>query len=296
MIGIFVDLVAGFCRALIENAAPTIHDVAGLWLLNTHDLSHGIPRPITANPNLQALHHLILMMSDSLLVLALLWASGRSMWERSFRAKYTLKVVLPRILAAIALAHFSLFLGQMVIDLNNAMVAAVWTYRVPEHTAGFPWEVVLRAPLTNPAEGIFTALLGLALLIAVCVLLLSYLIRFTLLASLLVLAPLASLCMVLPETHTYARVWTRLFVSTVFMQFVQVVVLKLAAAFILDRHGGAIQALYGLATLYVLLKIPGALHSSAQLGTRAIRLVSHAEHQLQKLVAHELKPARTAAR
>jgi hypothetical protein len=292
---LFVALVVGLLEALVKSAGPTLHEALGTWLLSTQDMSQLTPRPITANPNLRALHHLILLMSDALLVLTLMWASGRSMWERSFRAKYTLKVVVPRILSAIALAHFSLLLGQMVIDLNNAMVAAVWNYRLPRGTTRFPWEAIGLSPGVFQAANLFTVLLWGALLIAVCILLLSYVIRLTVLAVLLVLAPLAALCLVLPETHTYARAWTRLFTTTVFTQFVQIVVLKLAAALMLDQHGSLIQAVYGLATVYVLLKIPGALHSSSQLGTRALRMASHAEHSLQKMVMHQLRPATTAA-
>ncbi len=296
MTELFLNLISGFLEALFNSAASTIHDYAGAWLLSTHDLSQIPPRPITANPNLRALHHLMVLIADALFALTLMWACGRSMWERNLRAKYSLKVMLPRVLAAIVLAHFSLLLGQMAIDLNNAMVLAVWSYRMPHDVPGFPWELVFGGPWIPPGTGLFTIALWGALLIGVCVLLLSYVVRFTLLAVLLVLAPLAALCLILPETHVHARAWTRLFLATVFTQFVQVVVLKLAAALMLDRQGGPIQAMYGLATLYVLLKIPGALHSSAQLGTRALRAVSHAEHALQKLVMHELQPAKTTTR
>jgi hypothetical protein len=292
---LFIALVVGLLEALVTSAGSTLHQALGSWLLSTNDMSQLAPRPITTNPNLRALHHLILLMSDSLLVLTLLWASGRSMWERSFRAKYTLKVVVPRILSAIVLAHFSLLLGQMVIDLNNAMVATVWNYHLPRGSTGFPWEAMILRPGVFQAANLFTVLLCGALLIAVCILALSYVIRFTVLAVLLVLAPLAALCLVLPETHTYARAWTRLFTTTVFTQFVQIVVLKLAAALMLDQHGSLIQAIYGLATVYVLLKIPGALHSSSQLGTRALRMASHAEHSLEKMVMHQLGPTKTAA-
>jgi hypothetical protein len=288
---ILESLVRAFFEALLRDVPESIHRATVDWLLSTHDMTELVPRPMIANPNVQGLNHLLLLMSDALLVLAFMWACGRGMWERSFRARYTLKVVLPRILAAIALAHFSLLIGQMVIDLNNAMVSAVWSYRLPHGGSPFPWDPVFSTPGSN----LISLALGAAVLVGLCILIVSYIVRFTVLAVLLVLAPLAACCLVLPETHTYARMWSRLFVSTVFMQFVQIVVLKLASAFLFDRQGTVIQALYGLATLYVLLKIPGALHTSSQLGTRVLRLAAHAEHSLQKLVMEDLKPAKVAA-
>ncbi len=288
---ILEPLVRAFFEALLRDVPESIQRATVDWLLSTHDMTSLVPRPMTANANVRGLHHLLLLMADALLVVAFMWACGRGMWEHSFRARYSLKVVLPRILAAIVLAHFSLLLGQMVIDLNNAMVSAVWSYRLPHAGALFPWDPVFQAPGT----GLLTLALAAAVLVGLCILMVSYIVRFTVLAALLVLAPLAACCLVLPETHMHARAWTRLFVTTVFMQFVQVVVLKLATAFIFDREGSAIQALYGLATLYVLLKIPGALHTSSQLGTRVLRMAAHAEHSLQKLVTEELKPAKAAA-
>ena len=44
--------------------------------------------------------HLTLAMGDMLLLLIFTWAFLRSQWERSFRAHYTLKLILPRAMAA----------------------------------------------------------------------------------------------------------------------------------------------------------------------------------------------------
>ena len=83
--------------------------------------------------------HLTLAIADLLLVLVFTWAFLRSLWERSFRAHYTLKVILPRAMAAIAMAHFALLFGQMAIDLNNALVHAVWSQPLPGGPARLPW-------------------------------------------------------------------------------------------------------------------------------------------------------------
>jgi hypothetical protein len=94
-------------------------------------------------------------------------------------------------------------------------------------------------------------------------------VRFALLAVLLAVAPLAALCLVLPETKSFARGWNRLFLTTVFMQFGQVLILRLAGLFASELRGSSIEALYGAAVLYLVIKVPGVLSASAHVEGRA---------------------------
>jgi hypothetical protein len=59
------------------------------------------------------------------------------------------------------------------------------------------------------------------------------LMRLALIDVLLVIAPLALVCWILPQTMDYARIWLSTFFGTVFVQAVQVVVLQLGADLIL---------------------------------------------------------------
>src|SRR5438309_1003873 len=89
---------------------------------------------------------------------------------------------------------------------------------------------------------------------------------------LLVLAPLAAICMILPETKHYAQSWMRLFLLTVFMQFGQVLVLRFASLFTADFTGSPIEALYGAAVLYLLIKVPGLMNAAAHLESKTEHL------------------------
>jgi len=124
---IFSSLLSGFLDHVINDVRGSVAGYAETYLLSTHDLSRGGAQALTSDPALQAMYHLTLGISDALLVLVYVWAFLRSMWERGFRPHYTLKVMLPRTMAAIALAHFGLLFGQMAIDLNNVLVHAAWT-------------------------------------------------------------------------------------------------------------------------------------------------------------------------
>jgi hypothetical protein len=90
---------------------------------------------------------------------------------------------------------------------------------------------------------------------------------------------------VLPETHHYTRLWASLFVSTLLMQPLQLLIL--AIGFGLDRYGHLpVRHLFALASVYIVFKVPGALHTTSLVAGRASSLakreVTHAIHVLAK--------------
>ena len=269
MLEIFSGLVVGFFNNLITDVRDSVAANVETYLLSTHDLSTLTPRPLTQEPALQAMFHLTLAMADLLLVLFFTWAFLRSQWERSFRAHYTLKVVLPRAMAAVAMAHFALLFGQMAIDLNNAMVHAVWTQPLPGGSARMPWTYAMSNGFGLP---LFQIAIRLAIAVMLVIVAFTYVVRFALLAVLLAVAPLASICMILPETKRYAQSWMRLFLLTVFMQFGQVVVLRFASLFADQVGGPSLEALYGVAVLYLLIKVPGLMNAASHFELKAEHL------------------------
>ena len=281
MIDAFSGLVTGFLTNLINDVRDSIASTVETYLLSTHDLSTLTPRPLTDEPTLQAMFHLTLAIADLLLVLVFTWAFLRSLWERSFRAHYTLKVILPRAMAAIAMAHFALLFGQMAIDLNNALVHAVWSQPLPGGPARLPWMDPMTKGFGMP---LFQVAVRLAIVVMLVIVAFTYVVRFALLAVLLAVAPLAAICMILPETKHYAQSWLRLYVLTVFMQFGQVLVLRFASMFAADFTGSPIEALYGAAVLYLLIKVPGLMNASAHLESKA-------EHLAEGLAKRAVKGA-----
>ncbi|HEY4844579.1 MAG TPA: hypothetical protein VII89_02695 [Candidatus Dormibacteraeota bacterium] len=266
MLEIFSGLVTGFFNNLINDVRDSIGSSVETYLLSTHDVSTLTARPLTDEPALQAMFHLTLAIADLLLVLIFTWAFLRSQWERSFRAHYTLKVVLPRAMAAIAMAHFALLFGQMVIDLNNALVHAVWTQPLPGGPPRLPWTFALTNGFGLP---LFEIAIRLAIAVMLVIVAFTYVVRFALLAVLLAVAPLASMCTILPETKRYAQSWLRLFLLTVFMQFGQVLVLRFASLFADQVGARPLEALYGVAVLYLLIKVPGLMNASSHVELKA---------------------------
>ena len=286
MLEVFSGLVTGFFNNLINDVRDSVAGMVETYLLSTHDLSTLTPRPLTEEPVLQAMFHLTLAMADLLLVLVFTWAFLRSQWERSFRAHYTLKVILPRAMAAIVMAHFALLFGQMAIDLNNAMVHAVWTQPFPGGSPRFPWMFAMNSAFGQP---LFQIVIRLAIAVMLVIVALTYVVRFALLAVLLGVAPLAAICMILPETKRYAQSWLRVFLLTVFMQFGQVLVLRFASLFADQVGARPVEALYGVAVLYLLIKVPGLMNASAHLEGKT-------EHLAESIVKKGIKSAMGTAR
>ncbi len=286
MLDLFTRLLVGFLEGLIRDVNDSVSSQVETYLLSTHDFSSLSPRPLTEDPALQAMYHVTLGIADALLVLIFIWSFLRSQWERSFRAHYTLKVMLPRAMLAVALAHFGLLFGQMAIDLNNAMVHAVWQQKVGGGTAGMPWISPLSTPFGFP---LFMLVVRLAIVVMLVILTITYVMRFALLSMLLAVAPLAAICLILPETKSYARSWGRLFLLTVFMQFGQVLVPRVARAFAGEINGSLMRALYGLAVLYLVVKVPGLMNASAHLELKL-------QHFGESAVKHAIKAATATPR
>ncbi len=158
------------------------------------------------------------------------------------------------------LANTALLWGGWLIELNNALAGAV------ELADPLPrWgERALADRLAMEAVA-FVVYLVMGVL-----LLLQNLVRLATLDLLLVTAPPAMLCWVLPLTQRWAERWFEAFGPVVFAQFGQVVVLKLGAALagawatgVAPEARGAGAALLWVALLWTAFKVPGLLRSAA---------------------------------
>ena len=295
-VGWVLHLVVGLLTHFIDGARNDVERVLDRYLFSTVDTSVHQARAFTDNPGLRHLNFGLALAMDVLLTGVLLFALLRSMFEHmSLRARYSLKVMLPRLMVAIVLIHFSLPLAQMGIDLNNALDRVAIGLGDGMRVDGLPWSPALSAPAVQQmsvAQDIFHAVFVVGLVIALVLLVLAYVVRYAMLAVLVVMAPVAALCTALPDTRGYARTWLRLFMVTVFMQAVQLVVLRVALTISIGGDGiGLVQTLYGLATLLLLLKVPGALNSASHLETKAKTL----SHHVERAMKHAVHPAHHAA-
>jgi hypothetical protein len=165
---------------------------------------------------------------------------------------------LPRLLLGGILINTAAWWCRLAIDANNAACAVFGAPTVADVVA-----TVLRVAVFQ-ISGVLMVLIATIMAI---LLLLQQLMRLALVDVLLVLAPLAGLLWILPQSHGWGRLWGRLFVGTVFAQAVQVLTLRLgfnlATGLPPITAAGLLQPLLGIAVLALALKVPGLMGGGA---------------------------------
>jgi hypothetical protein len=177
--------------------------------------------------------------------------------------------LLPRFLLGGILINTASWWTQLSIDVNNAL-CGVFGAGPPPNLA----DTLARSML--PTE----LLIGLIYVVMGLLLVLQQLMRLALLDVLLILAPLAAVCWILPQTNSWGRLWGTLFIGTVFAQTVQVLALRLGFNLATDMPpttaSGLIQPLLGIAVLALVLKIPGLMRGGGGGGNLVGTLVGTA--------------------
>ncbi|HEY6470364.1 MAG TPA: conjugal transfer protein TrbL family protein [Candidatus Dormibacteraeota bacterium] len=294
-LGTILQLLTGVLGHFIATARADLDTELSRYLFSTVDPTSAGVRPLTANPAIARLNTSLALAADVLVGAVLLYASLRSIFERSVHASYELQVVVPRVMAALVMVHGSIYFIQMAVDLNNAIGNVAQSLGGPLTIDTLPWSASMSpatVALVQGSQDLFHAVFAIGVVVAVVILVLSYVIRTAMLDVLIVLAPLAALCSVLPDTRHFAFTWLRLFMVAVFMQAVQLIILRVAVAVGFGAGSGIAESLYALATLWILIKVPGTLHAASQVETHATRAARH----VQRSVHRVLVPAHHAVR
>lgn len=273
-----VDL-AGNVQWFVVHNAQIVLDALRAFIFRTANPT--IPAaPFTSVVPIRQFAPLVQAAADSALTAVITWASLRMMWGRTTsRSQYVLRVMLPRVLLAVLLINFAVPLVQAAVDASNALSDSVSLATRQQIVAD------LRVLTTDIGFAGFDGVTLLILFAAYAVLAFAYIVRYALLVVLTVLAPAAALLFVLPETHRYAREWMALFVSTLFMQPLQLLILGIG--FSLDAYSATpVRHVFALATVFITFKVPGALHAASLAGAKAAgfsrRHVVHAVHAALK--------------
>ncbi len=272
----------------VSTASHSLEAELHTYLFGTFDASRpGSARPFTDTPGVGALNHLLAQTADALVLGILVYSAIRTVAGPG-GAPQNLRVVLPRLLVAVAAANLSLPLIQQGIDLNNSLCQVlVGPGRLD--LADLPWSSPLSAgAIASVSQNLFLLVFAVALVLALVVLVLAYVVRYTLLAVLCASAPLAVLAWSLPETRGFGRQWLRLLVVSLFMQFGQLLVLRAAVSLAFARGGGLTGMLYSFAALYLMLRVPGALNAASHFQSSAEGAARRWSRAVRHLAAAEL--------
>jgi hypothetical protein len=298
-LGTILQLLTGVLSHFIATARADLNAELSRYLFTTVDPTASGIRQLTANPAIARLNGSLALVADVLVGAVVLYASMRSIFEHSIRARYALHLVIPRVMAAIVMVHGSIYFIQMAIDLNNAIGGVAQSLGGPLTTATLPWSGSMSAATVSIIQGsqdLFHAMFALGVVVAVVILVLSYVVRTAMLDILIVLAPLAALCSALPDTRRYASTWLRLFMVAVFMQAVQLIILRVATAVGFGAGSGIAESLFALAILWIVLKVPGTLHAATHVETGGHTAMRHVRRSMHKALApaHHVVRRRTA--
>jgi len=250
-----VDVGAGVAQAVHGGVGP-LSGLLSIYLVRTiNPLTGG---PFTLTPPVAQLTPLVQISADTALGLAVSLIFVRMIVSPVLAGRMRPIRVLPRLLVGALLVNYAPLLLQSAIDASNLLSQAAWTAAL-QHS----WPAILPQLKYDSSQPYLSALVVVGLFVGFLGLGAALVVRFALLAVLVILSPLAALLYVLPETQHYTRIWSTLFATALLLQPLELLVL--GVGFGLDASfASPIGHLYALASLWIAMKIPGALRSGVR--------------------------------
>lgn len=189
-----------------------------------------------------------------------------------------IKKLLPRLGLAFLLINTSIFFIDAIIQLSNVLITAI----TKVSGASSVWETLTAVVKESGGQGAAALLVMLAFLIFSVILLIYYVGRLVVLFLGAVLSPLVIVLWLLPAFRDFAVSAIKTYITTIFVLFVHVVTLMLAATLFtgmsaIDGDNNVPNVLMsmvvGLATVLVLLKTQGVMmqFSYVSMGARNAR-------------------------
>jgi len=209
-----------------------------------------------ASPTVRSLWDFSRALVNVALAVIVMWGGFNVMVKEHTRSPYHEAMeLLPRVILAALAANLTLEFARFLIDANNAFSAAVGQVGLPGYDQATPTQEGIALIFTALAYGMVAILLVFQMLM-----------RLALIDMLIVLAPVMALLWVLPQTQSWARWWADLFPITVFQQAIQMMVLRLGSALMVELTPGSLSnalltLLLGIAVCWLTLKVPSILRS-----------------------------------
>jgi hypothetical protein len=265
-------------KALLEQSVGLLLKVWFGFILNTTDFETG--RDFTTNVTIHRFEPWLQVVADAALVLVVVWAAYKIMWGHGLRSRYTVRILLPRLLMGTILINFALPMFQLVVQASNVVCDAIQSFgTIPD------WNTWWTNYALDQTHGIWQLVTTGVLVVGYDVLAVAYLVRYAILIVLAITAPIAGLLFTLPDTLHMAKRWSSLFVSNLLMQPAQLFVL--AIGFALENGGHTpVHHLFALASLLIVFKVPGAFGGAEATAHKLESAFMHGLHGLEHFVTH----------
>lgn len=269
-----VDIIIKAVTGLLNNI---IQSVASPFLKALSFFTTATPL-MTANSAVFNLWLAIVGIADALFVLVVALLGFHVMSLASFGFdELDLKQLLPKLSVVFLLVNVSIFAIDGIIGLSNAMIHAL---NVGLSSTSV-WNVLTSVIKQTSEMGVAALLIMIAFVVLSVILLVYYVGRLVTLYIGAVLSPLVLLLWLVPGFRDFSESAAKTYLTTVFVLFVHVAILQLAASLFTGLIGGGVNhapdalmaMLVGIATLIALLKTQGLMmqFSYAASGARSVR-------------------------
>lgn len=286
LVNILLKMITGLLNNIIQSVATPFLKALSFFTSAT---------PLMANnSSVFNLWLTIVGITDVLFVLAISLLGFHIMSASAFGfEEMELKHLLPRLGLVFLLVNTSIFAIDGVIEISNVMIRAINSSGVYS-----VWQALTQITKQSGGLGIASLLIMIAFLIFAVILLVYYVGRIVTLYLGAVLSPLVFLLWLLPGFRDFSENATKTYLSTIFVLFVHVVILELAASlfaglqagFSTSEANGLMALVVGLATIIALLKTQGVMmqFSYASIGPRnARKLGNHFMNGVNYLGNHQ---------
>ncbi|MEO5949878.1 MAG: pilin [Candidatus Saccharimonadales bacterium] len=270
LVDVLVEAITGLLRNIIESAAQPFIGALGYFTNATPLMS--------PNSSVLNLWLAILAIADVLFILVVILLGFHIMSASSLGIdELEFKHLIPQLILIFMLMNSSIFLIDGIVSLSNGMINAL--------KAGFSissvWDSLKLVAEQSKDMKLAALLVFIVFIVLSIILLIYYILRLVILYIGAVLAPLVLLLWLVPSFKDFAINALRTYLTTVFVLFIHVVILVLAASIFNgmiqnDPHkvlDPVMSTLVGVATLLALLKTEHSMSSLvvASAGARSAR-------------------------
>ena len=230
------------------------------------------------NPVVTKLWLVVLGIANSLFVLVVMLLGLQLMSASSLGfAELDFKHLLPKLAAIFLLMNSSLFLIDILINLSNNLLTALWS------AAGINnlWDSWSQIAQSGLQAELVSLLLMLVFVVLSACLLIYYILRLMVLSLGAVLAPVVILLQLMPLTKGITITAIKTYLMTIFILFIHGIILALATAlaFGSSAQPSWLSLVIGIATLLLMLKAPKTISRWCQVNLN-LKGLKHLSYQL----------------
>jgi hypothetical protein len=253
-----LDLFSGMLTGLFGKLLSSARDSLIQFINDTDLLRQTPPTWVQNNQGVTTLEATMRQVANASLALILFWL-GLTIATRPLLGGHGLGLNplddLPRLLFAALLANSAQIWMPQAITLANGLSVLVWNVSVGDTQT----LTDLLQRFARMDQSLLLVGLGLLFLLVCLWVYLKHAARVALLIVLFVVAPLAMVCWVLPQTQHLFHAWHQLFWSRLGAQLVSSIALKLALSFAITAGDSPVAALITLGLLLVAAQAPELL-------------------------------------